>query len=520
LKYQMAEIEKRIWLLPALVFAGAFAVRFYLAFFSNIITPDGLMYIRTAKLIETGESAKLTEFTFVHLYPYLVLLAHKIFPDWETAGRMVSVMMGSLAAVPLFLLVKGMFGARIASITALFYIINPRLAEYSADVLREPTFWFFSMTALWLAWEGMSRRNLIWMILSNVSTALAAFARIEGVAIFVVVLFWIAWYFLKTKPDAKKLFLYLCVYIFTLPVLLLPFIFIFSEVFAKWDFAFTLTKIWLLVTSKSGEALDLPPDTIQAVRPELVTFLELAKSQKYVIFISDILLKLAKSLNVAFFFLALIGIFGRKNVAYNKNEIPVAIWFGIFFLSAFLYITKVYYFSTRHGTLLAFPMLIWAGIGFIELKEQLCSWFKRIYPSAPFIKHMAVILIFAILIAILPKALSPGGYEKRELKEAGAYLKAKGYSGAIFAGEPGLYRVAFYAGSEFIPLPFVKKEEELADLMRENKAEFLILDKKTGSASYKDILDNLNASVFTKVDLPEFERYKEYTLSFYRLKGR
>jgi len=77
LKFQMAEIEKRIWLLSTVVFAGAFAVRLYLALFSNIITPDGLMYIKTARLIESGESKRLTEFTFVHLYPYLTLLANR-----------------------------------------------------------------------------------------------------------------------------------------------------------------------------------------------------------------------------------------------------------------------------------------------------------------------------------------------------------------------------------------------------------------------------------------------------------
>lgn len=56
--------------------------------------------------------------------------------------------------------------------------------------------------------------------------------------------------------------------------------------------------------------------------------------------------------------------------------------------------------------------------------------------------------------------------------------------------------------------------------MRENNAEFLILDKKTGSTAYKDILDGLNAAVFAKVDLPEFEKFGEYSLSLYRLKGR
>lgn len=506
--------------MPVFAFIGAFAIRFYLAFFSNIITPDGILYIKTARLIELGASKKLMEFTFIHLYPYLVLLAHTIFPDWETAGRMVSVFMGSLAVIPLFLLTKRMFGVRIASITALFYIINPRFADYSADVLREPTFWFFSVTALWLAWEGVSRGSLIWIVLSGISTALAAFARIEGVAIFVVIFLWIIWYFSKQEPDSKKLFSYLSVYIFTFPVLLLPFIFLFSEIFAKWDFGFTFVKIWLLITSKSSEALELSPETIQSVRPELITFLELARGHKYVIFLSDIILKLVKSLNVVFFFLAIIGIFGRKKVAYSKNEIPVAIWFGVFFLTAFLYIAKVYYFSTRHGSLLGFPMLIWAGIGYFELKEQICSWLRKVYPSAFLTRHMAAILIFAILIAILPKTLSPGGYEKRELKEAGVYLKAKGYSGVVFAGEPRLYRIAFYADSEFDSLPFAQTIDELVGFMKKGNARFLILDEKTDNVSYRNILNSLQPSVFEKINLPALEKFREYSLSVYRLKDR
>ena len=520
MKCQMTEIERRTWLLPVLAFIGAFAVRFYLVFFSDIITPDGILYIKTARLIESGESKKLMEFTFIHLYPYLVLLAHKIFPDWETAGRMVSVLMGSLTVIPLFLLTKRTFGLRIAAITALFYIINPRLADYSADVLREPTFWFFSITALWLAWEGVSRNNLIWMILANISTALAAFTRIEGVAIFVVILFWIIWYFTKQKPDPRRLCFHLAAYIFTFPVLLSPFIFIFREIFAKWDFGFTMVKIWLLITSKSSEALELSPESIRTVRPELVTFLELARSHRYVIFLSDIILKLVKSLNVVFFFLAIIGIFGRKSVAYSKNEIPVAIWFGVFFITAFLYITKVYYFSTRHGTLLVFPMLIWAGIGFFELKEQIRSWLGKVYPSAFFTRHMAAILVVAILIAILPKTLSPGGYEKRELKEAGVYLKAKGYSGVVFAGEPRLYRIAFYADSEFDSLPFVQTIDELVGFMKKGNARFLIVDEKTDNASYKNIIDSLHSSVFEKINLPGLEKLREYSLSLYRLKDR
>ncbi|MCX5807567.1 MAG: glycosyltransferase family 39 protein [Proteobacteria bacterium] len=510
---------KNIWLLPILVFTGAFAVRFYLAFFSNIITPDGILYIRTAKLIELGESKKLMEFTFIHLYPFLVILAHKIIPDWELAGRMTSVLMGSLAVIPFFLLIKGMFNIRIALVSSLFYVISPRLADYSSDVLREPTFWFFSMMALWLAWEGLSRGSLLCMAFAGIFSGLSSFARIEGIAVFVIISLWIIWYFWKIKPDLRKLFLCLFVFIFTLPIVLLPFTFLFRERLGKWDFGFTLLKIWLLIISKSKESLELTTDLIQAMPPELPTFIELAKDHKYVIFFSDIILKLIKSINIVFAVFAIAGIFRRKNTLYNKKEALIIIWFGVFFLTVFLYISKVYYFSTRHGLLMGIPVIIWAGIGFFELKEWIYLWLKKVCSHSFLAKNITAIFILVILIAILPKTLSPGGYEKRELKKAGIYLKGMGYSGIRFAGEPSLYRVAFYADSEYDTILSGKTNDELVGFMKENKTNLLIFDEKSNNIFYMNLQNNIDFSVFEKINLPEFEKYREYKISVYRLKN-
>jgi len=510
---------KNVWLLPIFVFLGTFAVRFYLAYFSNVITPDGILYIKTAKLIELGESNKLMEFTFIHLYPFFVLLVHKIIPDWELAGRMTSVLMGSLAVIPFFLLIKGIFDIRIAAVSSFFYAISPRLADYSSDVLREPTFWFFSIMALWLAWEGISRGRLLYIVFSSISTGLSAFARIEGIAVFILIFLWIIWYFLKLKPDCRKLALYLFVFIFTIPVLLLPFIFFFSEKLSKWDFGFTILKIWLLLTSKSKESLELTTDIVRVMPPELPTFLDLAKSHKYVIFLSDVILKLVKSINVLFAFLAIFGIFRRKNIPYSRNEVLIAIWFGVFFITAFLYISKVFYFSTRHGLLMGIPMLVWSGIGFFEIKDRIYNWFKRAYPFHFFTRNITISLILAILIIILPKTLFPGGYDKRELKKAGVYLKSMGYSGVRFAGEPCLYRIAFYADSEYSPFLSAKTTDELVDFMRENKADLLIFDKNTNNVFYKNVQNNIDSTTFEKINLPEFEKFREYKISVYRLKN-
>jgi hypothetical protein len=520
----ITESKKNIWLLPLLAFIGAFAVRFYLAYFSNIMTPDGILYIKIAKLIELGEWKKASEFSFggrsdIHLYLFLLSLFHKIIPDWDMAGRMVSVLMGSLTVIPFFLLIKEMFDLRIAAIVSLFYIISPRLADYSSDLLREPTFWFLSVNALWLAWKGISKRNFLYLILSSFSTGLSIFTRIEGVSVFIVIFAWIVWYYLKCDRDPKRLLLSLFVFSFVLPVLFSPFLLLLKVKLGEWDFSYALFKIRILLMSSSG-ALELTADHIKTLPPLVPIFLELAESHKYIVFLSDTLLKLLKSINVVFAFLAIIGIFGRKSIKFKKNEVFVAIWFAVFFLTAFLYIIKIYYLSTRHGLLMGIPMLIWAGIGFFELKERIYSWLRKIRPSHFITTNITAILIIAILIVILPKTLSPGGYDKRELKKAGIYLKNMGYSGVGFVGEPRLYRIIFYADSEFSPLPSEKTIHELAGFMKENKARFLILDGKTDNAFYRNIQNNLDPSVFKKIKLPELETFQEYEISVYLMKEK
>jgi hypothetical protein len=513
-------IESRIWLLPTVAFICAFFIRSYLVVVSSVITPDGILYIKSAQLFEIGEWNKVSDLFFINLYPFFILLFHKIIPDWEIAGRMVSVIMGSLTAIPFFLMIKGMFDVRTAMVSSLFYIINPRLADYSADVLREPTFWFFSVTALWLAWEGISRVSLIWIIFSSFSTGLAIFTRIEGVSVFVLIILWIIWHFWKIKPNTKKLFLFLFVFVFTIPVLLSPFLLILKYKLGRWEFSHAMIKIPALLMNVNADALEMPPNLIQTMPLKLSIFLELAKSHKYVIFFSDILLKLVKSANIVFIFFAIIGVIRKRKLNDYKNEVLVAIWFGVFFIIAFAYITKVYYFSTRHGLLMGIPVLIWAGIGFFEIKEWIYLWFKRTRHPGFLVKNVTTILIIAILIAIMPKTLSPGGYDKIEMKKAGTYFKNMGYKGIIFTGEPGLQRIAFYADSEFSPLPVVETTEELMKFMRENKTELLIFDKNTSNSIYKNIQSKIDDSVFEQVSLPEFEKYREYKILAYRLKNK
>ena len=135
---------------------------------------------------------------------------------------MVSVVFGSLTIIPLFFLVRGLFNQNTAIVSALFYTVHPRFVEYSSDVLREPVFWFFSIAALWLAWEGISRKKCFLFVLSSMSTGFAMFTRVEGAMVFLIVILWILWFFLNDKQNRKKVLLYMCIFLFSLPIMASP----------------------------------------------------------------------------------------------------------------------------------------------------------------------------------------------------------------------------------------------------------------------------------------------------------
>jgi len=132
-----------------LLLACSLAIRTCLVYAADVITPDGVLYIQIAKLIKSGNWMGVYDKGFYSLYPFTIIAFQKIFSNWETAGRMTSALFGSLTVVPLFLLFRKMFDLKIAVVASIFFVLSPRIAEYSSDVLREPLYWLLSLAALW-----------------------------------------------------------------------------------------------------------------------------------------------------------------------------------------------------------------------------------------------------------------------------------------------------------------------------------------------------------------------------------
>jgi len=104
-----------------------------------------------------------------------------LFGFWMTAfflaGGLVSVVFGSLALMPIYLLTRRLLGQKAALICGLFFACHPVLSRYVADVLSEGAYSFFFLWGIYFAWRALETKNLRYFPLTGVFAILAYLIR-------------------------------------------------------------------------------------------------------------------------------------------------------------------------------------------------------------------------------------------------------------------------------------------------------------------------------------------------------
>src|SRR6185369_40010 len=105
-------LTRREMLLLGILFLAALLIRLYFIQFYKVISADGVGYVLSARDIVSGAGwGRMT--TYGVVYPTLVALASFPVGDMELAGRLVSVVMGSLLVVPLYMIAMELFSRRV-----------------------------------------------------------------------------------------------------------------------------------------------------------------------------------------------------------------------------------------------------------------------------------------------------------------------------------------------------------------------------------------------------------------------
>lgn len=157
-----------------------------------VLCTDAVFFLERAAAFERGQFDAGLARIGLNPYPLLLALLHTPHVDWESAGRLWSLALAALAAIPLFALTGRLFGTAPAVIASLLYAVQPELIEWSPEIIRDPTFWFLLLATLYVSYEAAcaQRHQLALYALAGTLIALAGMTRFEGWFLVVPLAWW------------------------------------------------------------------------------------------------------------------------------------------------------------------------------------------------------------------------------------------------------------------------------------------------------------------------------------------
>lgn len=492
-----------------------FVLRLSVALSAWAITPDGTRYAEVARLFAGGHLfeglswSPSYPFLIPPVYPFLIACLSPIVPDLELAGRLVSVVMGTILILPGYVLARRLFGSTVGLLSAFFIAIHPRLLYYGGSVLSESTYMSLATAAVERGWVAIEERGRGAALATGLLVGLAYLTRPEGGGIALLIGGWLLWRVVQ-GPERRQLLTVLG----ALAVGLLPFVVpyvlliystrgslmvsgkfrvapaewiplaasllilvVIGELICRWCLKNKYVIFWLLAGLLVVFAFSFIFAPPQGVKPQLILAQEgpLAFFRALGISLFWEAKRFPEALSLAPFFLFLIGALARSAGPYQRRGEAYLRTITLFFLA----LVAIFLPRRRYLVPLLPFLLPWAGIGFIEVRERVRPWFEHRYGSgrgeALVRKGMAGLLVL-IALTHTPLGLVPVGKLRAAYKEIGSRLHPLvGRDTLIMAETP---QVSFYAGAAYYPLSSRSFATALADARVQGVEYWLIKPSK------------------------------------------
>jgi len=189
--------RNREWLWVGLLVGLAFLVRLGLVLFVNrVVWGDEPFYLWLGRNWFEGRGYSFTGYSDVHHtpgYPFLSAVFYLLVGNLETASDICYVLFGTLLMLPLYGLARRIYNREAGYIALLLAAIYPALTGTILfwGTMTEPPYYFFAYAAMFALLAGMERRKAWAVFLSGLAAGAAYIVRPEGIAYFVILLFYL-----------------------------------------------------------------------------------------------------------------------------------------------------------------------------------------------------------------------------------------------------------------------------------------------------------------------------------------
>ncbi len=467
--------NKDLYTIMALILA-ALGVRLYSLQFFHVIATDGTSYALTARALAGGDFHGIGTYG---LYPVLIAVTNLFISDLETAGRITSIITGSLLVVPLYLLGKAVFSRKVAIAAALLSVVWPCLVNSSCEVITQSTHTTLQLTAVLLLWRAFTKPSLLNGTLAGFFMGLTFLTRPEGIALFVVMPLALGVYHYRHLRSQLGLIAAYCggfLLLFSVNLLLVHHISGHWQLSAKTDSALNdALSYYLNITDMSY---------VPGFKPK--GYLDILRDHPAFIWVNSLKnLKATWStlLPPGLWLLFTIGVFSG-GFDRDKNTIR------LFLLSSFTPIGVLitfYYINSGYVEAYMPIMFLFAAAGFTTIEEKLKIKSAAVLSAAQqqLLRRTPLLLVAVLIYAttVFVPQIHADISDAEYIPESDNYRRAEKHIGLLLKESlpPGKImtrwaRIAFYAERDYVNIPAETELAGVIQLARENGVRFFIAD--------------------------------------------
>lgn len=166
--------------------ALALLFRLFLLRYRFAVSWDEPHYLQMAASFAAGKWE-----AFFHPYwspglPLWMGLINILIPDVELAGRLTTIVIGSLIVIPIYFLAKELAGDQVAFWAGIFSALHPALAFAQTAPLAEPAYMFFGFLGLWLGWQALQKKRWLFAVAAGLCWGFSYLAKPEGTGFLIV----------------------------------------------------------------------------------------------------------------------------------------------------------------------------------------------------------------------------------------------------------------------------------------------------------------------------------------------
>ncbi|MBI4091285.1 glycosyltransferase family 39 protein [candidate division WWE3 bacterium] len=229
--------------------ALAFALRFVNLGYSEFQGDEvRALYDPGHPLLEFLISQKKGPFQF--LITYAVKSVTNSYDELWT--RTPFAIFGLLSVLVLYLLVKELYGKRVALVSALLFSVNGFFVAFSRIAQYQSVNYFFFLLAFYFFIRLSKTADVKNLLLGCVALAFSLLAHYDGVFVGLPSLYFVALWYLKSQEKGKTLKLVLCASVFVVMVLIFYLPFILNPSFASSTKAYLLDRLQGVYTKETN----------------------------------------------------------------------------------------------------------------------------------------------------------------------------------------------------------------------------------------------------------------------------